>query len=400
MPATVFATRPTRPTRPDSSGNHVPGRPRAPRYVIVRGGLRQFLRAQADPLGIQGGRNRNACYVAATETRSRRRTSGTRIRAGLDVRGRRRKRRRAARRRARLPRQERRRPRRHQRRRRRPRRHEPVPQLAQRRHARQPQPARGRPRGLRRARDGQRRRRRACDLRRRQPRPARRKRVRRRRACRRPRRSRRPRTGSTSPSRRICACSAAKAARRGRRSSRRRDLDRADPGCGSAGSRPRTACAWPGSSSSTTRRTTHLWNATSTPRRASCSPWTTGRRTTALEHADRPSSGPAARRRQAPLAATVISPSPVDDGSSYRVFEFPKESPNDGPRDLVNEPGRRGRVAVRLARHERHRRAPSSRTTQGQQRPRVPRPGRQRRRRLRRRRRRRAGSRLRLRRPT
>jgi hypothetical protein len=33
-----------------------------------------------------------------------------------------------------------------------------------------------------------------------------------------------------------------------------------------------------------------------------------------------------------------VSPNPVDDGSSYRVFELPKESPNDGDRALVTNP--------------------------------------------------------------
>lgn len=32
------------------------------------------------------------------------------------------------------------------------------------------------------------------------------------------------------------------------------------------------------------------------------------------------------------------TPTPVDDGSSYRVFAFPKESPNDGDRTLVTNP--------------------------------------------------------------
>ncbi|HEX5595697.1 MAG TPA: M36 family metallopeptidase [Micromonosporaceae bacterium] len=42
-----------------------------------------------------------------------------------------------------------------------------------------------------------------------------------------------------------------------------------------------------------------------------------------------------------PASATaggIGSPNPVDDGSSYRVFDLPKESPNDGPRNLVTNP--------------------------------------------------------------
>ena len=32
------------------------------------------------------------------------------------------------------------------------------------------------------------------------------------------------------------------------------------------------------------------------------------------------------------------TPNPVNDGSSYRVFEFPKQDPNDGPRTLITNP--------------------------------------------------------------
>ncbi len=32
------------------------------------------------------------------------------------------------------------------------------------------------------------------------------------------------------------------------------------------------------------------------------------------------------------------TPNPVNDGSSYRIFEFPKQDPNDGPRTLVTNP--------------------------------------------------------------
>jgi extracellular elastinolytic metalloproteinase len=47
-------------------------------------------------------------------------------------------------------------------------------------------------------------------------------------------------------------------------------------------------------------------------------------------------------RAGAPTAETstssLVTPNPVNDGSSYRVFELPKESPNDGPRTLVQNP--------------------------------------------------------------
>jgi extracellular elastinolytic metalloproteinase len=36
--------------------------------------------------------------------------------------------------------------------------------------------------------------------------------------------------------------------------------------------------------------------------------------------------------------SNLVTPNPVNDGSSYRVFELPKESPNDGPRTLVQNP--------------------------------------------------------------
>lgn len=43
-------------------------------------------------------------------------------------------------------------------------------------------------------------------------------------------------------------------------------------------------------------------------------------------------------RSTADSAATAAFPGGVDDGSSYRVFNIPKESPNDGPRSLVTNP--------------------------------------------------------------
>jgi hypothetical protein len=39
-----------------------------------------------------------------------------------------------------------------------------------------------------------------------------------------------------------------------------------------------------------------------------------------------------------PALAAIITPNPVLDGSSYRAFEFPLESPNDGARTLVQQP--------------------------------------------------------------
>ena len=49
-------------------------------------------------------------------------------------------------------------------------------------------------------------------------------------------------------------------------------------------------------------------------------------------------SRPVERSFTGPAVSALITPNPVIDGSSYRVFEFPKESPNDGPRTLVANP--------------------------------------------------------------
>ena len=86
---------------------------------------------------------------------------------------------------------------------------------------------------------------------------------------------------------------------------------------------------------------------------------------------------PAVARRSASFAATVVPPSTVDDGSSYRVYQVPNESPNDGPRTARHEPGRRGGLAVRLARHERPPRA-RVHDDSGSRGARLPRPGRRR----------------------
>jgi hypothetical protein len=39
-----------------------------------------------------------------------------------------------------------------------------------------------------------------------------------------------------------------------------------------------------------------------------------------------------------PAASTIVTPNPVNDGSSYRVLELPRESPNDGARTVVANP--------------------------------------------------------------
>ena len=46
----------------------------------------------------------------------------------------------------------------------------------------------------------------------------------------------------------------------------------------------------------------------------------------------------AAKGAAAPRSAALKSPNPVDDGSSYEVFELPKESPTEGGRTVVTNP--------------------------------------------------------------
>ncbi|MEV6367846.1 M36 family metallopeptidase [Micromonospora musae] len=86
----------------------------------------------------------------------------------------------------------------------------------------------------------------------------------------------------------------------------------------------------------------HLWNATvdaATGDLLGADDWT---------HQDAPAELAATLgRREAPTPAIattnghtrrITPPNPVRDGSSYRVFEFPKGDPNDGPQSLVRNP--------------------------------------------------------------
>ncbi|WP_328852352.1 M36 family metallopeptidase [Micromonospora globbae] len=86
----------------------------------------------------------------------------------------------------------------------------------------------------------------------------------------------------------------------------------------------------------------HLWNATvdaETGKLLNADDWT---------HQDSPNDLAATLgRREAPsttAAAAAVPmtavrpPDPAEDGSSYRVFEFPKGDPNDGPQSLVTNP--------------------------------------------------------------
>ena len=154
------------------------------------------------------------------------------------------------------------------------------------------------------------------------------------------------------------------------------DLDRADPGCVWAGSRPRTACGRPGSSSSTTPRTAHLWNATvdaETGQLLAKDDWTSHDSLGTLSTLER--SGPASA--QAPLAANVRLAEPGDRRLELPGVRVPAGEPERRAAQPRGEPGRLGRVAVRLARHERHPR-PRVPEHAGEQRARVPRPGRRR----------------------
>ena len=80
----------------------------------------------------------------------------------------------------------------------------------------------------------------------------------------------------------------------------------------------------------------HLWNATvdaATGELLASDDWT--------DHDDVGElAGTLARQNLSAVAATVYpsSPNPVLDGSSYRVFRLPDESPNDAPRQLVESP--------------------------------------------------------------
>ncbi|MCW3816137.1 M36 family metallopeptidase [Micromonospora sp. DR5-3] len=86
----------------------------------------------------------------------------------------------------------------------------------------------------------------------------------------------------------------------------------------------------------------HLWNASidaQTGELLNADDWT---------HQDSPAElaatlgrreAPATKVATASIPATKVSPpNPADDGSSYRVFEFPKGDPNDGPQTLVTNP--------------------------------------------------------------
>ena len=79
-----------------------------------------------------------------------------------------------------------------------------------------------------------------------------------------------------------------------------------------------------------------LWNATvdaATGELLEVADWTSKDHASDLVHLARPGAS-AAQAKQLRARARH----PVDDGSSYRVFDFPKESPNDGDRGLVTNP--------------------------------------------------------------
>jgi len=81
----------------------------------------------------------------------------------------------------------------------------------------------------------------------------------------------------------------------------------------------------------------HLWNATvdaETGELLDSADWTSHDSRAGLE-SRLGRSGDAA---SAGSALALSSPNPVNDGSSYRVFALPKESPNDGPRTLETNP--------------------------------------------------------------
>ncbi|MFE9201297.1 M36 family metallopeptidase [Micromonospora sp. NPDC007230] len=82
---------------------------------------------------------------------------------------------------------------------------------------------------------------------------------------------------------------------------------------------------------------THLWNASvdaQTGKLLNAEDWTTHEDTAEIAG----NLGRTATSAPPLSAANPSSPNPVQDGSSYRVFNAPKESPNDGPRTLVTNP--------------------------------------------------------------
>ncbi|KXK62321.1 hypothetical protein AWW66_08805 [Micromonospora rosaria] len=82
----------------------------------------------------------------------------------------------------------------------------------------------------------------------------------------------------------------------------------------------------------------HLWNATvdaKTGDLLDAEDWTTHDETDDLHDT---LGGHVAGRTLAAPTTVLGSPDPVQDGSSYRVFGYPTESPNDGPRTTVTNP--------------------------------------------------------------
>ena len=85
----------------------------------------------------------------------------------------------------------------------------------------------------------------------------------------------------------------------------------------------------------------HLWNATvdaATGERLDSADWTSHDTRSGLESSLSRSGDAASGSPLGSGSLIVSSPNPVIDGSSYRVFALPKESPNDGPRTLESNP--------------------------------------------------------------
>ena len=125
-----------------------------------------------------------------------------------------------------------------------------------------------------------------------------------------------------------------------RRGQRRRHLGLADPGQARlAAPRPTAACGWRGRSDD--RRRVRVTALARERRRADRR--TAGFRRPAI-HDDTGDTGAALARENkisanfAPPAFVLKTPNPVNDGSSYRVFAFPTESPNDADRHVVTNP--------------------------------------------------------------
>ena len=99
----------------------------------------------------------------------------------------------------------------------------------------------------------------------------------------------------------------------------------------------------------------HLWNAAVDAKTGALlkkDDWTSHDKVDELKSRRSAEAAQAGEGLPAVRVADAARPTPVLDGSAYRVFAWPNESPNDAGRTLVVQPGGLERLAVRLARHQ------------------------------------------------